>query len=113
MEEAFICLTKSALRPGEDGHVKVQSKSVGNASRNTRRVARNSRNVVFCQQGNALNVQCYNCNEKGHYARVCLKLRVHDSNHFKEQILLAKKDASGIDLNTKENDFLLADVSDT
>ncbi|GKC79782.1 hypothetical protein Tco_1130556 [Tanacetum coccineum] len=41
---------------------------------------------------NTQNVQFYNFNKKGHYARVCSKLRVRDSNYFKEQMLLAKKD---------------------
>nr|GEW91657.1 hypothetical protein [Tanacetum cinerariifolium] len=110
--------------------VNVQSKNVGNASRNVGKVG-NSGNVVFAQQGNgsnaivqrhlrisansgnAHNVQCYNYNEKGHYARVCPKPRVHDSNYFKEQMLLAKKDEAVIDLNIKENDFLLDDVHDS
>ncbi|GKB92566.1 putative ribonuclease H-like domain-containing protein [Tanacetum coccineum] len=47
---------------------------------------------MSASSGNAHNVQCYNCNEKGHYARVCPNPRVHDSNYFKEQMLLAKKD---------------------
>ncbi|GJW60416.1 hypothetical protein Tco_0109751 [Tanacetum coccineum] len=59
---------------------------------------------------NTQNVQCYICNEKGYYAMVYPKLWVPDSNYFKEQMMLAKKDEAGIDLNTKENDFLLADV---
>ncbi|GJV72870.1 gag-pol polyprotein [Tanacetum coccineum] len=65
---------------------------------------------MSASSGNAHNVQCYNCNEKGHYERVCPNPRVHDSNYFKEQMLLAKKDEDVIDLNIKENDFLLADV---
>ncbi|GJX71505.1 retrovirus-related pol polyprotein from transposon TNT 1-94 [Tanacetum coccineum] len=53
------------------------------------------------------NVQCYNCNEKGHYARDCLKPRVHDAKYFREQMLLAMKDEAGSNLNNEENDFML------
>nr|GEV14189.1 retrovirus-related Pol polyprotein from transposon TNT 1-94 [Tanacetum cinerariifolium] len=35
------------------------------------------------------NVQCYNYNEKCHYARDCQKLRVHGAKYFREQMLLA------------------------
>ncbi|GKC14584.1 retrovirus-related pol polyprotein from transposon TNT 1-94 [Tanacetum coccineum] len=53
------------------------------------------------------NVQCYNCNEKGHYARDCQKPRVRDAKYFREQILLAMKDEAGSNLNAEENDFML------
>ncbi|GJR71820.1 retrovirus-related pol polyprotein from transposon TNT 1-94 [Tanacetum coccineum] len=51
--------------------VDIQNRNVGNGGRYAKR--------------NASNVQCYNCNAKGHYARECPKLR---------------------------NDFLLADASE-
>ncbi|GJR00464.1 retrovirus-related pol polyprotein from transposon TNT 1-94 [Tanacetum coccineum] len=53
------------------------------------------------------NVQCYNCNERGHYARDCQKPRVRDAKYFREQMLLAMKDEAGSNLTNKENDFLL------
>ncbi|GKB23002.1 retrovirus-related pol polyprotein from transposon TNT 1-94 [Tanacetum coccineum] len=53
------------------------------------------------------NVQCYNGNEKGHYASDCQKPRVHDAKYFREQMLLAMKDEAGSNLNNKENDFML------
>ncbi|GJU71523.1 retrovirus-related pol polyprotein from transposon TNT 1-94 [Tanacetum coccineum] len=53
------------------------------------------------------NVQCYNCNEKGHYARDCQKPRVRDAKYFREQMLLAMKDEAGSNLNNEENDFML------
>ncbi|GJS61557.1 polynucleotide 5'-hydroxyl-kinase NOL9, partial [Tanacetum coccineum] len=53
------------------------------------------------------NVQCYNCNEKGHYARDCLKPRVGDAKYFKEQKLLSMKDEAESNLNAEENDFML------
>nr|GEZ41854.1 hypothetical protein [Tanacetum cinerariifolium] len=55
--------------------------------------------------GNML--KCYNCNEKGHFAKDYSKLMFKDSNYFKEQVLLAKKDKAGIDLTEKKNDFLV------
>ncbi|GKD64038.1 RNA-directed DNA polymerase, eukaryota, reverse transcriptase zinc-binding domain protein [Tanacetum coccineum] len=57
--------------------------------------------------GNALNVQCYNCNAKGHYARECSKRRVQDFKYFMEQMLFAKKDEAGVILSSEQNDFLL------
>ncbi|GJU91114.1 putative ribonuclease H-like domain-containing protein [Tanacetum coccineum] len=53
------------------------------------------------------NVQCYNCNEKGHYARDCQKSRVCDAKYFREQMLLAMKDEAESNLKDKENDFML------
>ncbi|GJR86230.1 retrovirus-related pol polyprotein from transposon TNT 1-94 [Tanacetum coccineum] len=62
--------------------------------------------------GNTSTIKCYNCNDKGHLARVCPKPMVRDSYYFKEQMLLAKKYEAQIDLNDEEYDFLLADVPD-
>ncbi|GJX51510.1 hypothetical protein Tco_0278355 [Tanacetum coccineum] len=53
------------------------------------------------------NVQCYNYNEKCHYARDCQKPRVRDAKYFREQMLLAMKDEAGSNLNNEENDFML------
>ncbi|GKD73320.1 retrovirus-related pol polyprotein from transposon TNT 1-94, partial [Tanacetum coccineum] len=53
------------------------------------------------------NVQCYNCSEKGHYARDCPKPRVCDEKYFREQMLLAMKDEAENNLNDEENDFML------
>ncbi|GJZ35517.1 uncharacterized mitochondrial protein-like protein [Tanacetum coccineum] len=53
------------------------------------------------------NLQCYNCNEKCHYARDCQKPRVHDAKYFREQMLLAIKDEVGSNLKDEENDFML------
>ncbi|GJV80461.1 RNA-directed DNA polymerase, eukaryota, reverse transcriptase zinc-binding domain protein [Tanacetum coccineum] len=54
--------------------------------------------------GNAADIQCYNREANGHYARECPKLRVWDSKNFMKQMLLAKK------VEAEHNDFLLADV---
>ncbi|GJU96859.1 retrovirus-related pol polyprotein from transposon TNT 1-94, partial [Tanacetum coccineum] len=54
------------------------------------------------------NVQCYNCNEKGHYAREFQKPKVRDAKYFREQMLLAMKDEAGSNLTNEENDFMLS-----
>ncbi|GJZ44630.1 integrase, catalytic region, zinc finger, CCHC-type containing protein [Tanacetum coccineum] len=53
------------------------------------------------------NVQCYNCNVKGHYASDCPRPKVCDAKYFREQMLLAMKDKAGGNLNDEENDFML------
>ncbi|GKE95680.1 integrase, catalytic region, zinc finger, CCHC-type containing protein, partial [Tanacetum coccineum] len=53
------------------------------------------------------NVQCYNYNRKGHYARKCPKPIVHDAKYFREQMLLAIKDEDVVHLDKEENDFML------
>ncbi|GKA76392.1 retrovirus-related pol polyprotein from transposon TNT 1-94, partial [Tanacetum coccineum] len=53
------------------------------------------------------NVQCYNCNARGHYARDCPKPKVRDTRYFREHMLLAMKDEAGGTLNAVENDFML------
>ncbi|GJY26095.1 integrase, catalytic region, zinc finger, CCHC-type containing protein [Tanacetum coccineum] len=63
------------------------------------------------ERGTVANVQCYNCSEKGHYARNCLKPRIRDSKYFMEQMLLAKHNEAGVILTDEQNDFLFADAS--
>ncbi|GJV26964.1 putative reverse transcriptase domain-containing protein [Tanacetum coccineum] len=54
-----------------------------------------------------MNVQCYNYNEKGHYARECQKPKVCDAKYFREQMLLAMKDEARSHLSNEQNDFML------
>ncbi|GJT08855.1 integrase, catalytic region, zinc finger, CCHC-type containing protein [Tanacetum coccineum] len=72
----------------QDGKVDMQSKNVG-----------------YAKNGKA-NVQCYNCNVKGHYASDCPKPKVHEARYFREQMLLAMKDEARGNLNDVENDFI-------
>ncbi|GKA46051.1 integrase, catalytic region, zinc finger, CCHC-type containing protein [Tanacetum coccineum] len=63
-----------------------------NPTNNHLRTSSNTRNQAIVQA----NVQCYNCSEKGHYARNFPKPRVRDSMYFMEQMLLAKQDEAGV-----------------
>ncbi|GJY09348.1 integrase, catalytic region, zinc finger, CCHC-type containing protein [Tanacetum coccineum] len=76
-----------------------------NAPKETGNVQRTLR---IPSSGNTSTVQCYNCSEKGHYARNCPKPRVRDSKYFMEQMLLAKQDEAGVILTDEQNDFLFA-----
>ncbi|GJW73920.1 integrase, catalytic region, zinc finger, CCHC-type containing protein [Tanacetum coccineum] len=80
-------------------------------TRNQAIIQGDKRTLQTTSSGTAANVQCYNCSEKGHYARNCQKLRVQDSKYFIEQMLLAKQDEVGVILTDKQNDFHFADAS--
>nr|GFB41658.1 hypothetical protein [Tanacetum cinerariifolium]GFB58826.1 hypothetical protein [Tanacetum cinerariifolium] len=91
---------------GQAERVNIQSRNFGNDGRITRHLYVQEEiiegNNVQNDAGNiqrtlrtmsfrsATNVQCYNCSEKGYYARNCPKPRVRDSKYFLEQMLLAK-----------------------
>ncbi|GKC24462.1 retrovirus-related pol polyprotein from transposon TNT 1-94 [Tanacetum coccineum] len=113
-----------------DGRVDIQTKNAsygGNGNRNAGRQNRNqavnagSGQVQQIDESNLIvqrasrtelnpgraNVQCYNCNTRGHYAHDCTKPKVCDAKYFREQMLLAMKDEAGGTLNDEENDFML------
>ncbi|GJT78544.1 retrovirus-related pol polyprotein from transposon TNT 1-94 [Tanacetum coccineum] len=110
----------------QDGRVDIQTKNAGYGGNRNRNSVRQNRNQAF-NTGNGnddsnqigqrvlrtksttrkKNVQCYNYNEKGHYARDCQKPRVRDAKYFREQMLLAMKDKAGSNLKDEENDFML------
>ncbi|GJU46638.1 reverse transcriptase [Tanacetum coccineum] len=94
MERNKLLLEKIAINTNKNAGY------VGNGSSNDRRNAGN-------QGNNAGNIQCFNYNEKGHYARDCSKPTTRDSKYFREQMLIATKDEAGIHLDDEENDFML------
>nr|GEU38338.1 hypothetical protein [Tanacetum cinerariifolium] len=92
-------------RNNRRAYVKKEVVEGSNETGNYQRTLRNS------SLGNTLIVQCYNCSEKGYYARNCPKPRFRDSKYFMEQMLLAKYDEAGEILTDEQNDFLFADAS--
>ncbi|GKD74155.1 retrovirus-related pol polyprotein from transposon TNT 1-94 [Tanacetum coccineum] len=113
-----------------DGRVDIQTKNAGyggngnrNAGRQNRNQAANAGNgpVQQIDESNQIiqrvprtesnleraNVQCYNCNARGHYARDCPKPKVRDAKYFKEHMLLTMKDEAEGTLNDEENNFML------
>ncbi|GJW83458.1 gag-pol polyprotein [Tanacetum coccineum] len=87
----------------------VQGDRVNIQRKNSRNDGRNIRCSYVQEEIIEANVQCYNCNEKGHYARNCPKPRFWDSNYFMEQMLLAKQDKAGVILTDEQNNFLFAE----
>ncbi|GJU68971.1 retrovirus-related pol polyprotein from transposon TNT 1-94 [Tanacetum coccineum] len=86
----------------QDGRVDIQRKNkIEEYDQNVQRVPRTE------STPEKTNVQCYNCNGRGHYARDCPKPRVRDAKYFREQMLLATKDEAGVHLDEEENDFML------
>ncbi|GJR03400.1 retrovirus-related pol polyprotein from transposon TNT 1-94 [Tanacetum coccineum] len=114
----------------QDGRVDIQSKNVSYTANGNRNAGRQNRNQV-ATTGNGMvqqikandqtiqrvpriesnpgkpNVQCYNYNAKGHYARDCLQPKVRDAKYFREHMLLAMKDEVGGNLNEEENAYML------
>ncbi|GJR90718.1 gag-pol polyprotein [Tanacetum coccineum] len=105
----FSNLTNNRLRTSSNtknqaivqgDRVNIQSKNSGNDGRNTRcsyvqeeviesnNVQNDAGNIqrTLCtaSSGTVANVQCYNCSEKGHYARNYPKPRIRDSKYFME-----------------------------
>ncbi|GKC57332.1 retrovirus-related pol polyprotein from transposon TNT 1-94 [Tanacetum coccineum] len=68
--------------------------------RNAENVQRNIQTTY--NFGKATTIQCYNCNERGHYTRDCSKPRVRDSKYFKKHMLLVAKDEAGVHLDEEE-----------
>nr|GEY88824.1 hypothetical protein [Tanacetum cinerariifolium] len=113
-----------------DGRVDIQTKNVGYGGNGNRNTGRQNKNQVV-NEGNGqvqqidesnqivqyvprtesdprrANVQCYNCNARGHYARDCPKPKVHAAKYTREQMLLAMTDEIKGTLNDEENDFVL------
>ncbi|GJY85774.1 retrovirus-related pol polyprotein from transposon TNT 1-94 [Tanacetum coccineum] len=106
----------------QDGRVNIQTKNAGYGGNANKNAGRNrTQGFNAGDESNQIiqrvprteftlgiaNIQSYNCNEKGHYARDCQKLKVHDAKYFREQMLLAMKDEARSNLSNEENDFML------
>ncbi|GJW40910.1 putative ribonuclease H-like domain-containing protein [Tanacetum coccineum] len=88
-----------------DGRVDIQTKNAGNASDETNKIVQRVPRTDYTPS--KVNVQCYNCNEKGHYDHDCQKPKVCDAKYFREQMLLVMKDEAGSHLSNEENGFML------
>ncbi|GJY71901.1 nucleotide-binding alpha-beta plait domain-containing protein [Tanacetum coccineum] len=99
----------------QDVHMDIKSKNVGYAGNGLvqsieeydQNVQRNPRTESISGK---INVQCYNCNENGHYARECPKPRVCDAKYFRDQMLLALKDEARVHLDEEECLTMLMEI---
>ncbi|GJW09695.1 retrovirus-related pol polyprotein from transposon TNT 1-94 [Tanacetum coccineum] len=91
----------------QDGRVDIQSKNVDYADNGNRNARRSNKNQIATAGNRMSNVQCYNYNARGHYARDCPQPKVHDAKYFREHMLLEMKDEAGGNLNEEENNFML------
>ncbi|GJU66989.1 hypothetical protein Tco_1253248 [Tanacetum coccineum] len=94
----------------QDGRVDIQRKNVGYDGNGKKNAGRTNRNPTTNIGNGLTNVQYYNCNGRGRYARGCPKPIVCDVKYFGEQMLLATKDEVGVHLDEEENDFMLDNV---
>ncbi|GKD16871.1 integrase, catalytic region, zinc finger, CCHC-type containing protein [Tanacetum coccineum] len=104
-DQSLLQLEESLTRSYNTQEESTESSNVQKETGNVQRTLRTS------SLGNATNVQCYNCNAKGHYAWDCTKPRVQDYKYFIEQMLLVKKDEAKVILFNEQNDFLLEDAA--
>nr|GEV49341.1 hypothetical protein [Tanacetum cinerariifolium] len=108
-------VVKMKLLGGKGGRENLsfesQEMSTSNVHQQSLADAGSETRPLMVKRGTIENVQCYNCSEKGHYARNYPKPRVKDSKYFMEQMLLAKQDEARVILTDEHSDFLFADAS--
>ncbi|GJS92617.1 hypothetical protein Tco_0799585 [Tanacetum coccineum] len=94
--------------PPFDGRMNVHSKNVGNSGRNMGKIDENSGNATYGQQANGNNAKVQRVLRTSYFRKYtyCSVLQLQAD-------VAAKKDETGVDLNKKENDFLLANIHDT
>nr|GEU85661.1 hypothetical protein [Tanacetum cinerariifolium] len=113
----FDQLTSSNLKTQattQNGQVTVQNvqgrQSQGYASNAGKSQATGAR-VVNTVRGAGTNqlrvIKCYNCSGEGHIAKKCTaKKRVKDPEWFKDKMLLAQAQVTGVVLHKEQQDFL-------
>ncbi|GJV01035.1 integrase, catalytic region, zinc finger, CCHC-type containing protein [Tanacetum coccineum] len=86
----------------------------GNAGNNQASGARVINTVGNARANQPRVVRCYNGNGEGHIAKQCItKKRMKDSEWFKDKMLLAQAQESGVVLNKEQQDFLADNLEET
>nr|GFA39828.1 hypothetical protein [Tanacetum cinerariifolium] len=106
-------IAQPSMNMDQDRQMLMVEDNVGNQFRPN--AVQNNGNVVPAPAEGNVNVingnpiRCYNCRGEGHYANNCtVKPRKRDAAYIQTQLQIAQKDKAGIQLNSKEFDFMAA-----
>nr|GEY42646.1 hypothetical protein [Tanacetum cinerariifolium] len=113
--DAAYLQTQLQIAQKEEAGIQLNSKefdfmaAVGISNQNGNRNDVATRDDGNSNQINRNLIRCYNCQGEGHYVSNCtVKPRKRDAAYLQTQLQIAQKEEAGIQLNSKEFDFMAA-----